>query len=337
MNKIICGESLTELEKLATDSIDLVVTSPPYFQQRKYYDQQGTKKTPWHETKEIGWELDSRMYIRQLGFVFKECVRIIRPTGSIVWNMGDVYCEKSLQLIPHRFAFHVMAIYEVKLINEITWVKSNPTPRQYNKRLVNATEPFFHFVKSDNYYYNRDAFFQDNEPIKPNTSPKKGQKYVVQIQNSQLSPEEKAKALSDLKEIISEVREGKISDFRMKIRGIHKKAFGGQQGGRNNKIDKQGFTIIRFTGKKMKRDVIETAVANTKNIDHPAVFPLKVILELVQLLSEENNVILDPFCGSGQVCIAAKSLNRQYLGIDLNSDYCDLTKKRLLDLPKNEK
>ena len=115
----------------------------------------------------------------------------------------------------------------------------------------------------------------------------------------------------------------------MKIRGVHKKAFGGQAGGRNNQIDKQGYTIIRMYGKKLKRDIIESSVANTKNINHPAVFPLKVIAEMIKLLSPENSVVLDPFCGSGQVCLAAKSLNRQYIGIDLNPEYCELTKNRI--------
>ena len=82
-------------------------------------------------------------------------------------------------------------------------------------------------------------------------------------------------------------------------------------------------------GKKLKRDIIETSVANTKNIDHPAVFPLKVITEIVKLLSVENSIVLDPFCGSGQTCLAAKMLNRQYLGIYLNPKFCDLAVKRI--------
>ena len=67
----------------------------------------------------------------------------------------------------------------------------------------------------------------------------------------------------------------------------------------------------------------------TKNVNHPAVFPLKVISELVKLLSKENGVVLDPFCGSGQVYLAAKSLNRKYLGIDLNKRYCELAENRI--------
>jgi len=306
MNKIIC---------------------PPYFHQRQYTD----------SYREIGAEISDTMYMSKLLDVFFECHRVIKPTGSIVWNMGDVYQQKSLQLIPHRFAIMVLDSFilddfPVKLINEITWVKSNPTPRQYNKRLVPATEPFFHFVKSDKYYYNRDEFLKTAKPVEKAISYVKGQRYIKLIDNSDLTKSEKQHAIIALAEVVMEYRNREITDFRMKIRGVHKKAFGGQQGGSNNQIDKQVYTIIRFTGKKLKRDVIETSVANAKNIAHPAIFPLKVISNLVQLLSIEGNVVLDPFCGSGQVCIAAKSLNRQYLGIDLNSGYCKMTEERLKEL-----
>jgi len=322
VNEIICGDSLEELEKLEDDSVNLVVTSPPYFKQRKYTD----------DVREIGSEIGPGFYLQTLHGIFNECRRIIKPTGSIVWNMGDIYINKSLQLIPYQFAISMLTHHkELKLINDITWVKSNPTPRQYNKRLVSATEPFFHFVKSDDYYYNRDEFLKTEEPIKRIVSSKKGRGYIDLIQKSELTQFEKTQALLHLQQVVSEVHEGKISDFRMKIRGVHKKAFGGQQGGRNNQIDNQGFTIIRFTGQKLKRDIIESPVANTKNIDHPAVFPLKVITEVIQLLSKEDDIILDPFCGSGQVCLAAKLLQRNYLGIDLNPEYCKIAKNRLID------
>lgn len=325
MNKIICGDSLEELTKLDDDSVDLVITSPPYFQQRKYTD----------SMKEIGTEIKLGLYLRVLLGVFYECVRVIKPTGSIIWNMGDAYENKSLQLIPYRFAILILNHHkDLKLINEITWVKSNPTPRQYNRRLVPATEPFFHFVKSDKYYYNREEFLKTDNPVEKEISYIKGQRYISLIEKSSLTKDEKTDAIIALGEVVVDYRNREISDFRMKIRGVHKKAFGGQQGGRNNQIDNQGYTIIRFKGGKLQRDVIESSVANAKNIAHPAIFPLKVILNMLQLLSVEGNVVLDPFCGSGQVCIAAKSLNRQYLGIDLNPDYCKMTEKRLADLLK---
>ena len=218
----------------------------------------------------------------------------------------------------------------MRLINDIPWVKTNPTPRQYNKRLISSTEPFFHFVLGDDYYYNPDGFQKPKRRKKVKVGDMKGEKYVHMIAHSDLKPWEKDDAQFAIRTALKEMEEGLITDFRMKIRGIHKMAYGGQEGGRNSQIRNQGFTLIRLKGGKVKRDVIENPVANTKNIDHPAVFPLKVIKELVLLLTSENSLILDPFCGSGQVCVVAKSLNRRYLGIDLNPDYCKIARKRLI-------
>ena len=71
----------------------------------------------------------------------------------MVINLGDKYVDSSLQLVPYRFAIAATEAENVRLVNAVTWVKSNPTPRQFQRRLVSSTEPFFHFVKSNNYYY----------------------------------------------------------------------------------------------------------------------------------------------------------------------------------------
>jgi len=322
MNDVICGNSLTELKKIESSSIDLILTSPPYYQQRNY--------TNGKYREEIGVEGSIEHYMERLYLVFWECVRVCKPTGSIVFNIGDCYIDKSLQLVPYRFAVLVQRRCEVKLINEITWVKTNPTPRQYKKRLVSATEPFFHFVKSDKYFYNREAFLQSDK-VQSKPTGKKGMRYSQLIESSDLSKVEKRNAQAVLQEALSELHRGKIADFRMKLRGVHKKAFGGQSGGRNNQIEKQGFTLIRMYGRKLKRDVIESPVADTKKIDHPAVFPLQVINEMIQLLTKVENVVLDPFCGSGQTLIAAKELKRRYMGIDINPKYCKHAKQRLAE------
>lgn len=311
-----------ELQKMPNDSVDVIITSPPYFQQRNYLDEKFSHF-------EIGIETILNLYLRRLGVIFSECVRVCKPTGNIVFNLGDKYIDKCLMMIPYRFAIRAIDDNDVFLINDITWVKSNPTPRQYSRRLVSSTEPFFHFAKTDDYYYDRDAFLYE-KPEKKKITSKKGSVYFDLIYASDLSDEEKDAAKKALHRAIQEIVDVKISDFRMKIRGVHKLAFGGQQGGRNNEIKNNGFTIIKMTGQKMKRDIIESHVACSKNIDHPAIFPLQVIKELVSLLSPEDGIVLDPFCGSGTTCLAAKELGRKYIGIDLSEKYCEISRERLL-------
>jgi site-specific DNA-methyltransferase (adenine-specific) len=62
---------------------------------------------------------------------------------------------------------------------------------------------------------------------------------------------------------------------------------------------------------------------------HPATFPNLLPYDLIQCFCPENGIVLDPFNGSGTTCVAAKSLNRQYIGIDCSQEYCDIAEKRI--------
>ena len=125
-------------------------------------------------------------------------LQFIKKDGSIVFNIGDKYEKSSLLLVPYRFAIKVLEKEPVKLVNEITWVKLNPTPRQFRKRLVSSTEPFFHFVVSDDYYYNLDAFMNllDLTRNKKNGNGNNiGKKYFELIEKSDLTEEQKKSCL----------------------------------------------------------------------------------------------------------------------------------------------
>jgi len=321
-NEIIQGDSASVLKKIPDKKINLIVTSPPYFNQRKY--------------KGIGKEESIEKYLNNLSEVFKECVRITKDDGSIVFNLGDKYNDKGLELIPYRFAIKVLEENEdIKLPNVITWVKKNPTPRQFKRRLVNSTEPFFHFVKSDDYYYDRDAFLSSKKDkdktkkIEERKNSRKGQGYFKKIEESPLSDEEKEGAKKALNEAIEKYKRGDIEDFRMKIRGVHALPFGGKDGGRMTHLRNKGFTIIEMHGNKMKKDVIECSVETDKGKDHPAVYPEEIIIEIIKLLTRRDDVVLDPFIGSGTTAAATKKLGRKWIGIDINEKYCETARERV--------
>ena len=153
INKIYCGDCNEVLKNIPSNSVDLVITSPPYFQQREYGGGNG-----------VGNENKVEEYIESIMKTFRECVRVTKKTGSIVFNIGDKYIEGNLLLVPYRFAIEVQKEKQVKLINELTWVKINPTPKQDPRKLVSSKEPFFIFTKSNEYYFNKDAFmeYRDN-------------------------------------------------------------------------------------------------------------------------------------------------------------------------------
>ena len=325
-DQILCGDNLELIQKLPDCSIQLVITSPPYFQQRDYGGGMGN-------------ETEVSEYIDKLLCLFRECVRVVKDDGSIVFNVGDKYLDSNLLLVPYRFALAATQTGLVKLVNEITWVKRNPTPRQFRRRLVSSTEPFFHFAKSDDYYYDLNAFLAQERASKQSNKKngaKLGQRYFELIAESELSKAEKIVARKELTEVIQEVLQGQIHDFRMKIRGIHAEPFGGQIGGRTLQLKNKGFTIIRMHGNKLKRDVIETSVAAVKGNKHPAIYPVEVVEEFLHLLTPPASLVLDPFMGSGSTAVACKKLDRRYIGYDINTEYCKFARQRVSNIQNPE-
>ena len=68
---------------------------------------------------------------------------------------------------------------------------------------------------------------------------------------------------------------------------------------------------------------------SAKRVKHPAPYPVELPYRLIQLYSFKDDVIIDPFCGSGTTCIAAVKSNRNYIGIDNNQGYVDNALKRM--------
>lgn len=115
----------------------------------------------------------------------------------------------------------------------------------------------------------------------------------------------------------------------MKIRGIHSPAFGGQAGGRQIQIEKNGFTIIKLSGKSLARDVVVHKVESLKWNGHPAIYPEKIIRDMIELLTPEGAVVVDPYMGSGTTGVAAKTAGRRWAGIDINPEYCEAANRRI--------
>ena len=328
IDKVICGDASNVLNEIQDESIDLVITSPPYYRQREY----GGIGIG------IGNEKTVEEYIDNLMVIFKECVRVVKKSGTIVFNIGDKYENGSLLLVPYRFANEVTKRTNAKLINEVTWVKLNPVPKQDKKKLVPSSEPFFIFVKSDEYFFDKDAFLNYTDLIRDIKGRKNGNNigkgYFKLIEASDLAEEQKKLAISELEKVIREVKEGKIESFRMKIKGMHAMPYGGQEGGRKIHIERDGFTIIRILGKSIKRDVIESPVETIKGNIHPAIYPEYIVQEFLKLLTKEGDVVLDPFIGSGTTGIVAKKMGRHFIGTEINPEYCEYARERIAKAKK---
>ena len=70
---------------------------------------------------------------------------------------------------------------------------------------------------------------------------------------------------------------------------------------------------------------------------HPATFPDTLPVDCIQCFCPEGGLVLDPMCGSGTTLLAAKMLEREYIGIDVSQEYCDLSRQRLAEELPNQK
>lgn len=314
---IACADNRDVIPSLAADSVDLVVTSPPYYQQREY------------SVSGLGNEKSVDEYLDNIMETLSQVARVVKPSGNIVYNIGDKIVDGCLQLVPYRFALRAMDELNLRLVNDITWVKRNPTPHQFNRRLISSTEPFFHFALGGEYYYNREAFQPRERARRSKPTAKLGSRYRELIDTSELTDGERSAAHQALDEVIAEVRNGDIHSFRMKIRGIHAPAYGGQDGGRKMHIERDGFTIIRISGQRIKRDVIESTVESLPGNGHPAIFPVGIVREIIRLLCPPGGQMLDPYLGSGSTMVAAYQEGRSCIGIDISHEYCEMAADRV--------
>jgi site-specific DNA-methyltransferase (adenine-specific) len=91
---------------------------------------------------------------------------------------------------------------------------------------------------------------------------------------------------------------------------------------RKSTISKEEF--LEFT-----KSVWKFAAERASKVGHPAPFPVELPYRLIQLYTFENDVVLDPFVGSGTACVAALKTNRKYVAYDIDKKYCDLAERRI--------
>jgi DNA modification methylase len=127
--------------QLPSNSVDLVVTSPPYWRKRDY-----------RIRDQIGWEQHPDQYVTEMLVALRELKRVLRSTGSVFLNIGDTFSKRSLVDIPGRLMS--VARNDGWIIrNRIIWAKDNGVPDPAKNRLANRHEYIIHMSVSRRYYY----------------------------------------------------------------------------------------------------------------------------------------------------------------------------------------
>jgi DNA modification methylase len=298
INKIYQGDSLTVLKTFPDESVDMVITSPAYYNARDY-----------KMDNQMGRENSPKEYIDNLIIVFKEIYRVLKKEGTCWVNIGDMYgrkcdkndfkdpknpdsrngqvksltkniSQKSLLQLPYRFSIAMIDDVGFILRNSLIWHKGNAMPSPVKDRFTVDYEPLFFFTKSKKYY-----FETQYEPLSENT-------------------------ITDINRRKKFNNKGKIDEYAVTAIGRDRREFVNLEKGR------------------IKRSVWQINTKPTP-FSHYAVFPEALCETPIKAGCPEGGIILDPFMGAGTTGVVAKNLNRNYVGIELNPEYIKIAEERI--------
>lgn len=321
--QIICGDSREVLKTLATESVDCVITSPPYFGLRDY----GMED-------QIGLEESPEKYTAELVALFREVRRVLKRTGTLWLNLGDSYNsnkvgnteerlnkrvsesfknfkkkfdhtlkQKDLVGIPWRVAFALQADGWY-LRQDIIWSKPNPMPESVTDRCTKSHEYIFLLTKSPQYHFDCDAIKERAVMSDPRMVDGFGHKSV----------------------------NGKHKEDKQNA--AHRKQYKPTEAaGGTSFINHDGYfkangDPIGTPGYRNKRSVWSITTSPYADA-HFATFPEKLVEPMILAGCPKGGVVLDPFNGAATTGVVSKKFGRSYIGIELNPAYIEISKKRL--------
>ena len=305
-------------DDLDDESIDHVVTSPPYYSQRVFHSEDDG-------TKELGQEEKLSDFIDNLVAVIAECKRLLKPTGSMYINLGDTYDKGTKLQMPERVSIAIQDRLGLYLRNTLIWAKGNSaTPESNKNRRHTDYEYVYHFVKDPTKYY-----FDADEIRIP---------YATDGPTDRKPP-----------------RHHNIDWDRGVMRG------GGYGSPYNNPL-RNGAPprwIMHSVGGVVGEPVSMTNLSSSVRhplgkvsgcileisrhtqshnlegqVEHTAPYPEKLVRELLLPVARPGEVIYDPFSGSGTTGAVALEMGCNYIGVDINSNFNQLSSARLNELNK---
>ncbi len=294
---------------LADDSVDLIVTSPPYFALRSYRD--GDE----HYDGQIGSEASPQEFLEALWAATAEMVRVVKPSGSIFVNLGDKYAnptgsgsagwknpqwdrkkpaapqntlgmgvrQKSLMGLPWRYAIGCIDDLGLILRAEIVWSKPNGLPESVKDRVRRSHEQWFHFTLEPRYF----------------------------------------SAIDEIREPHKEVSLKRAMPHRANVLA--------HEDSHEVDMTKACHPLGKLPGSVWSIPSEPLQVPDHLGVDHFAAFPQEWPRRLILGWSPPDGVVLDPFAGTGTVPMVARALGRTGIGVDLSADYLRLANWRVFD------
>ena len=291
-----CRETLKEFDGKAR----VCVTSPPYYGLRDYGG----------EEKQIGQEQTPEEYVQSLVEVFRSVRDVLTDDGTLWVNIGDSY---------YNYRPGKGQAYPKQTVSKT----NQDLPQQCNKRgrklegikekdLIGIPWMLAFALRSDGWYLRQDIIWHKPNPMPESVKDRctKSHEYIFLFSKSK-------KYFYDNEAIKEPVKQDLGTRDRSKGK-YHNEGSGLQP--------HSGLTKSYTT--KNKRSVWSVTNKPYKGA-HFAVYPPDLIEPCIKAGSEEGDIVLDPFMGSGTTALVAKSLQRHYIGCELHEEYGKLIQKRL--------
>lgn len=319
-NQILIGDAGERLRTLPDSSIDMVVTSPPYFRLRNY-----------QEEGQLGLEEHVDDWVKNLGSVAGQLRRVLTPTGTFWLSLGDTYSthpsqgagRKGLLLAPERLALRLSQDGWL-LRNKIVWAKTNGLPTSTKDRLACHYEVVYLLAKQPRYHFDLDAIRQPLRSRPPTA--KAGAARTAPGREDWRGPN--GQSDSGLKRLHALGRAGhplgknpgdvwrfSTSNYR----GAHFATFPEALVERIIRAGcpEQRCLACRAPWRRTVRRAGATALLGQLQPSCDC------------LAASQPGLVLDPFMGAGTTAVAAEGLGREWLGIELNPDFAALAQERL--------
>lgn len=299
-NKIYNMGCLDGLQLLDGESIDCCVTSPPYWGLRDY-----------GVSGQIGCEPVPDEYISNLVTIFQEVKRVLKKDGTLWVNIGDSY--SSVHTGGHKSVKSTVGNNEIG-IQEIRQTKLSP--QKYGlkeKELVGIPWMLAFALRADGWYLRQDIIWAKPNPMPESVTDRctKSHEYIFLLTKSPKYYFDANAIKEDCVQSDDKIRD-RSSDKLNTTPGRTK------SGG----LKKNNYT------KRNKRDVWFIATRPYRGA-HFATFPKTLIEPCVLAGCPEGGVVLDPFMGAGTTALVAAQNNRDFIGFELNKEYCELANDRI--------
>jgi len=371
LNKIFQGDALEVLKTFESESVHCIITSPPYFGLRDYgvAGQLGLEKTPekyvenlvkvFHEAKRV-LKKDGTFWLNMgdsyggsgMGLSSKGFSKGPKAIDTRPMEMRPATVNKSVSMhkqllgMPWRLAFALQADGWI-LRSDIIWNKPNPMPESVTDRCTKSHEYIFMLTKSERYYYDAEAI---KEPTAPWNSSEGFKEAAYERrdnpQSGGFSHEDVEKSGRNKRDVwtvaTQPCTEAHFATFPPKL--ITPMLLAGCPEFVCNKCGKPKIRIIEHknavlelsTTAKLKREQGLATQTGGKQIS-PASSKTIGYTDCDCEAGFSGGIVLDPFMGAGTTGLVAKSLNRNYVGIELNPEYIKMAEARIAAPAKPEK